>query len=256
MATTDNVPAIIPAEELSPEDRQAASEAAFALQERVKEGMAAGRQALWILASALYEFEETAGWLALGYEKKSDWLADPEIQLTRSTYNRLVRAWRSLVVEREIDPGSLKELDASKIEIVLPRVEKGEVTMESALDDVKTLGFRDLREAYFKPKLGRPKAEVVDVGPAEANVPAGAPSSPVDETDDDTGPTDQVEEADAQEASETPESVGNVVDEEAMMRRYDARKAAEEAMQAWTVNRTDKTGNSLYTALQMLLEFV
>lgn len=247
-----NVPATVPAQELTPEETQAAAEAAFVLQERVKEGMAAGRQALWVLASALYEFEETAGWLALGFEKKSDWLADADIQLTRRTYNRLVHAWRTLVVQRELAPADLAGLDVSKVEIVLPRVETGEVKLDVALDDVKNLGARDLREAYMKPKLGRPK--VVDAGPAIANVPGDVPSEGADATTPEPGEDAQVEAAEAQEAAETPESVGDSVDEAAMMKLYDARKLAEAATQEWTVNRTEHAGGRMYEALQAFLE--
>lgn len=249
-----NVPATIPAQELSPEETQAAAEAAYVLQERVKEGMAAGRQALWVLASALYEFEETAGWLALGFEKKTDWLADADIQLTRRTYNRLVHAWRTLVVQRQLTPADLAGLDVSKVEIVLPRVETGEVKLDVALDDVKSLGARDLREAYMKPRA----RSVVEAGPAIANVPSDVPgevpSEGADATTPEPGEDAQVEAAEAQEAAETPQSEGDVVDEARMMRLYDARKLAEAATKEWAVNRTEHAGNRMYEALQALLE--
>lgn len=128
---------------------QEAAEVAFGIDQRIKEAMARGRQALWDLAEALYDFDESHGWLALGYEKLSDYLADPEVTLTLGTYRRYVRTYRKLVVEKAIPVTRLRELEQSKVAIVVDKVANNEVLVEDALADVEALGAKDLREKYY-----------------------------------------------------------------------------------------------------------
>ena len=138
------------ARELSDEELQLAVDEAFAYERQVKEGLARGREALWQTAEALYEFSEVGGWRYLGgYETLGDWLADPEISLTRSTYFRLVETWREVVVRHEVDPATVRALDPSKVALTLPAVRDGRETMDGALDAAATNGWRDLRERYL-----------------------------------------------------------------------------------------------------------
>lgn len=237
------VPTTTPAAELSPEEVQKNAEVAFAINERIKTSIRAGREALWELAEALYEFDESSGWKALNYETRSEYLADPEVGLTLSTYKRLVRAWRVLHVQRQIEGPALGELDASKIEVVLASVETGSVTLEQALDDVKTLGWRDLREQYQRPQLGRPPktaGETSETPPPPSEPPTGADAS--------------TPEPEPQEPVQEPEEVvdGEVVSEEEV-RFSAARQAAEGAMAAWDNNHTERAGFAMYEALRLFM---
>lgn len=122
---------------------------AFAIEKCVKTAMRKGRLALWELAEALYEFDECHGWIKLGNESLAEWLADPEVSMSMGTYRRMVRTWRKLVVEKRIDPVRLRQLDQSKVAVVVDKVAKNEVLVDEALADVESMGARDLREHYY-----------------------------------------------------------------------------------------------------------
>jgi hypothetical protein len=144
------------ARDLSPEEQQARAEHAHELDQKIKAGLRAGREALWEVAVSLHEFDEENGWSALGYEKLGDWLADPEVQMQRTTFYRLTGAYRELVVIRKVDFEEVKQLEVSKVDIVLPAVRQGRVALDEALEDTKSMGARDLRDAY----LSRPAPQV------------------------------------------------------------------------------------------------
>jgi hypothetical protein len=158
------------ARELTPSEREARAKLCFQLHTNVLTALQAGRSALWRLAQALYEFEQERGWLELGYERRTEWLADPEITMTRATYYRLVRAWKVLRVERGLDFPTLGKLDVSKVDIVLPAIASGARKLEDALDDVETLGARDLRHVYWGAKAPEPP------GDAEPGQDGGTPA--------------------------------------------------------------------------------
>jgi len=140
-------------EEMTDSEREQLAAQAHELDQTIRDGIAAGRRALWDVARALYEFDEIAGWISLGAESKTEWLADPEIGMSSATYYQLVRLHRSLVVNRKIDSKRLENLDTSKVRLVLPRVEMGKIKLDEALDDAEALGWRDLRDKYrIKPK--------------------------------------------------------------------------------------------------------
>jgi hypothetical protein len=135
----------------------AESEEAYAVETQVKAAMADGREALWRLAEALHAFDEMRGWLKLGHDNLSQWLADSDVTLTRATYYRLVRTWRKLVVERHIDADRVRGLDQSKVAIVVDQITEGKATVDDAFADVEALGASDLREKYYGPKPEKPK---------------------------------------------------------------------------------------------------
>jgi hypothetical protein len=138
------------ARSLTPEEAEARAQRCFEIDERIKAGLRAGREALWETARALHEFDEENGWTALGYEKIGEWLADPEVGMTRGTYIRLVGTFRELVVKRKLPFATVADLETSKVQIVLPKLKAGSVRLDEALDDVKALGQRDLREKYLR----------------------------------------------------------------------------------------------------------
>lgn len=181
------------ARDLTVQEQEQRAEVCAKLEARVKRAIRAGREALWEAAEALYEFDTESGWGPLGYEKLGDWLADPDVSMTSATYYRLVGVWRKLHVQRKLPADRLKELELSKVAIVLPSIEKGTVLTQDALDDAQALGARDLRTKYIKGKFDEatdsnpeptPEPPVIDVT-AE---PVRADEVPVPEDEPEHGP--------------------------------------------------------------------
>lgn len=146
------------ATELEPAEVKVRQEIAYGIDQRVRGAIRAGRGAWWDLAEALYEFDEAHGWTAIGYDSIGEWLADPEITMKGRTYYRWVKVWRDAVIKQGLDVDRLRELDPSKIDIVMPSVNNGQILMEEAMSDAKVLGAADLREKYAKKT--EPKAKV------------------------------------------------------------------------------------------------
>jgi hypothetical protein len=138
-----------PARELTDEEAKERAEECYKLDQRIKDAFRAGREALWDAAAALREFDEKSGWTALGYETLGDWLADPEVGMTRRTYQRLIITHRELT-RRNVPKELMAKLDVSKVDIVLPSIKAGTVKLSKALDDAQAMGARDLRETYYK----------------------------------------------------------------------------------------------------------
>jgi hypothetical protein len=159
-------PVPAPARELNDEEHKSLVDQVFSYEQAVKQALAQGRHALWQLAEALYHFNEDRGWLVLGHDNLSDWLSDPEIGMPRSTYHRLVRVWGDFVVARDIETTSLTQLDPSKVDLVLPALKAGTATTKKAINDVESLGWRDLRERYAPPKesVPEPKGDEDEAG--------------------------------------------------------------------------------------------
>jgi hypothetical protein len=145
---------------------QARAEAAYALQKQIIELTIQGREVLWRLSEALYRFEEMRGWLALGFQTRTEWLEDADVTLTRGTYERRVKTWQRLVVERSVKPERLYQLDHSKADIVVGSIVEGKVLIEDALADVQVMPARELRAKYLgaTPNVGH------DESPANGQV--------------------------------------------------------------------------------------
>lgn len=156
--------------DISADEHQQRAEEAFRLDQDIKADLRTGRATLWAVAEKLYQFDELAGWSALGYDRLVDWLADPEVSMRTTTYYTAVARWRKLTVLRSVDFSRLKNLDPSKVDVVLPSIEKQSVKLEDALADVEELGQRDLREKYIgrreKPEP-EPEPPVVDADVVE-----------------------------------------------------------------------------------------
>lgn len=104
----------------------------------------------WVtLAHGLHEFHAMKGWAVLGYETLEEWLAAPEIELSRSRVFALIAAYQEYVIERKVPEVKLGRVDMTKAEEVLPAVRRGQVSWQQALSDAEVLGFRDLRERYL-----------------------------------------------------------------------------------------------------------
>jgi hypothetical protein len=138
------------ARELTAEERRERVQLCASIDNRIKGALADGRKALWALAQALYEFNEENGWTALGFETQEEWLAQPEIGMSRSRFFRLVGVWRELAVYRRVKVPTLGQLDPAKVEIVLPTIKADAAVLGPVLDDVKASGAKELREKYVR----------------------------------------------------------------------------------------------------------
>lgn len=121
---------------------------AFECEREIKGAIRAVHAKTWTLAEHLYRLSEEHHWVHLGYETLNEWLAQPEIGLSRSSFFRLVQAWRDLVQVKKVAPTRLSRIEPSKVQEVLPAIMAGDVYAEDALADAEALGFRDLREKY------------------------------------------------------------------------------------------------------------
>jgi hypothetical protein len=152
-------PVEAPPRELTDEEAEKRSVQMFGLEQTMIAAIRKGNQAAWEFAKAASEFEEEHGWSALGYDTLSEWLAQPDVGVSRTWFYRLVRVYRELTL-RKIDKKELPTLDANKVDIVLGTIKAGETDMDDVLDDVRTLGRGDLREKYWGEKPNKPKATV------------------------------------------------------------------------------------------------
>lgn len=163
---TDVVPM---ARELTQEEFEQRAAECARLDAHVKQALAAGREALWDLARALYEFREASAWTMLGYESLGEYLADPDVTMTWRTFDRLVRGWRELAVNRHLDSPTLAKLDPSKADIALPALTTGQTTVDEFVADVEVLPARDLRIKYRQ--IPEPMPEPVDDGDVVDEIP-------------------------------------------------------------------------------------
>lgn len=134
--------------ELSSEEAEDLVHEVFETERKIKADLAAIVADTWTLAEHLYDFHELRGWTLLGYETLNEFLAQPDIGLSRSTFFRAVQAWRDLVKVKKVAPARLSGIEPSKAQEVLPAIMRGDVKVDDALDDAVALGKRDLREKY------------------------------------------------------------------------------------------------------------
>ena len=129
---------------------------------RLLEGLSASRLALSAVAQACHELSRDKSWTDLGYESLSEFLASPEITLTRSNFFRMAQIWELYVLDGGVDPRQLAVAGPSKFAIPLRALGANEVSVEEALADVETLGARDLREKYELPKEESQRCDPLD----------------------------------------------------------------------------------------------
>lgn len=144
----DKAVSVTRARQLTPEEVQERVDHAFDLETRIKSSYVHVHEAWWDLSEHLFLFSEGGCWVLLGYDRLEDWLAQPDLGMSRSQFFLMVKLWRDLVVTRQIEPASLHEIEPSKVREVAPAIMKGEVEIEDALDDARELGYRDVREKY------------------------------------------------------------------------------------------------------------
>lgn len=147
------------ARQLTQAEHDAWVSSAYAHETKVKEGLTGARSNLWSAAEALYHFAEETGWAALGYDTLGEWLAAPEITISRRTYFQMVQAWRELVVVRQVDSANIRTLDLTKVSIALPALTAGRAEVDDVLADVEALAAPDLREKYVRSRISTPSED-------------------------------------------------------------------------------------------------
>lgn len=101
----------------------------------------------WVeLAGLLYDFRENEEWRKLGHETFEAWLAQPDVELSRSEVFKLTQAHQELVLNRGVEPKDLARIGFSKVSEVLPVIRQGKVTVEVALAAAEELPRSDLRQ--------------------------------------------------------------------------------------------------------------
>lgn len=113
-----------------------------------QQGIAMANTVWLMVAEIAYELHEQRAWELLGYDTLNAWLAEPERGLQRRQFFRLVELWREYVVVRGVGADTLEGIEVSKAMEVLPAIKAGKVSIEEALEDARSMGFRDLRETY------------------------------------------------------------------------------------------------------------
>ena len=142
-----------PAKRRSPEEIRAA--AAHDTHKRIV-GIVRGMREAWVsLAADLYNFFDQQMWADLGHESFDSYLADPDVEIGRRWAYELVALYRELVINRQIETATLKAIEPSKLQEVLPAMRRGQVTIRQALADAQSLSRNDIRERYSSTGAGR-----------------------------------------------------------------------------------------------------
>lgn len=123
-------------------------EHAASVEKRLRDAREAQRLSWVTLAGILYEFDEDDLWEPLGYESLNEWLAGPDVELTRKSFRDHVRIWRELVIERKVDWTDLAFVDFTKVRDALPFITSGRAQAKDVLSDAAVLTRSDLMEKY------------------------------------------------------------------------------------------------------------
>lgn len=129
-------------------EQERAVKTAFGLEADIVAGIKVIRQQWVKLAGHLFEFQQTQAYATLGYETLEQWLASPDIELSRRTFFALTEAYRELVVNRQVEPTRLGAIDMTKAMEVLPAIRRNQVDLDTALADCEVLTRTDLRDRY------------------------------------------------------------------------------------------------------------
>jgi hypothetical protein len=131
-------------------------------------GLRAARSGLIHSAEACYLLLENQAWDALGYESLNEWLANPEIGLSKTVFYDLANIHQRYVLEGGVSQERLTEGEHSKLTIPLRALAAAKVSANEAADDAAALGWRDLR-AKYRDLMAEPAPDG-DPGPEEPGI--------------------------------------------------------------------------------------
>lgn len=123
-------------------------EVGFSSHEKLVRALTGTRLALTAVCEACYEVRRDRSYSSLGYSTLEEYLASPEISMSRSEFFLAAKIHEEFILEQGVEPERLAVASPSKLDVVLPKVASGEVDVEKALDDVEALGVKDLRALY------------------------------------------------------------------------------------------------------------
>jgi hypothetical protein len=161
------------------DDTEAAAKAAHEAHEKVMQGLRAVRLGLAAAAEGCHDLHRSEGWRALGCETLAEYLAAPEVTLSRPKFYALSEIWARYVEAGGIDPSLLGGADRTKLEVPLPALGQGLVTAEQAVADATSMAREDLRARYDE-ILGKVVADDPDGGPSRRRDPREATPDMVD----------------------------------------------------------------------------
>lgn len=142
------------------ESREALAERARKVEADIVKGCRAVRTFGGVyLAGKFHEFLEGRMWEPLGYESQGEFLASPDIELGTSTVKNMVTVYRSLVVDRGVDPKALEGVDLRKVQYALPAVSSGDVLWQDAIAAARTLTRDDMKRRFSGDPNARLDAE-------------------------------------------------------------------------------------------------
>ena len=144
-------------------------ELAYRAEKMLLEGLRQARSGLIHSAEACYLLLANEGWVILGYDSINEWLANPEIGLSRTVFYDLANIHQRYVLEGGISQERLIEGEHSKLTVALPAIAAGKVSADEAADDAATLGWRDMREKY-RDLMATEAPEPGDPGPEEPSI--------------------------------------------------------------------------------------
>jgi hypothetical protein len=102
---------------------------AFEAHSKIIGGQSAVRAGLNAMAAGCHELRESRGWLALGFETLLEYLAQPDVELSKSEFERAADIWQTYVLDGGAEPGLLAGASPSKLEVPLPALKQGVVSL-------------------------------------------------------------------------------------------------------------------------------
>jgi len=162
-------PAAPRARELTAKEVEAISASAFQSERRIKKAALGIHGAWWVLAEELYNFHEKGYWRFLNYDSLDEFLAQPDLGISRAQFYKMQKTWRDLVVVKKLSPSTLADIEPAKVAEVVPAIMRGEVKPDDALDDAKGLSWRDVKTKYRPEEQGKHGQKPDDSTPLDAD---------------------------------------------------------------------------------------
>lgn len=129
-------------------EQQAAAGVAFEIDQRLRQTIKQMRR-MWVqIAMDLHRFNRAELWRDLGHDTFEAWLSDPELELERRWVYNAIALVEQLVVQRNVEPSRLQDLQISKVSEVLPAIRRGQIGVEEALEDAEQLRRPELELKY------------------------------------------------------------------------------------------------------------
>jgi len=102
-----------------------------------------------MIAEKLKSIKDNKYYKVLGYDTFESYIAQPELAFSRSSVYRLIQIYKKFVLENNVAPERLSEIEWTKLAVVTPHVNKD--NMENLLHDAKELSRSDLKQKIKDP---------------------------------------------------------------------------------------------------------